>query len=60
MYSTRNISLNLTGTWWGRKVSADLSELCVRACRIALSSFEILVGIHGPNLEMPSSRYLGD
>lgn len=38
-----------------RKMSADLSKLCVRTCRIALSSFEILVGIHDPDLQMPSS-----
>lgn len=44
----------------GRKVSADPSELCVRACRIALSSFKILVSIHDPNLQMPCSRYLAD
>lgn len=44
----------------GRRVSADLSELCVRACRIALSSFKIRVSIHDPNLQMPCSRYLAD
>lgn len=36
----------------GRKVSADPSELCIRACGIALSSLHVLVSPCGPDLQI--------